>query len=1376
MKKTINRVGLSWIYDYIKLDLINSYNSLKSLESNIINYNNINNIDINIFREVDYKLAHLAKVFYMLNIHAGVFLINEFRLSLNFIVGNISDFDIDKFKQKNNILYNNIENIMNYIDDIIQGYGDLPIYYVKTIDQLRIIQENILFSQCSYIVNSVKQQNIADYPISLTTEAKSKISSALINITEYSNQNFSKDLSYDKLINNINIIKTEFKNTQHYLLWDILSAIIKLDKNYVNYCISSDLTANKVIKQIIFGYNNISDTIGFEKISKTIPAWIGSLCFCLIYSQGFNLLDKSTQEKILSILIFHARKSLANYMSFVTRMEETDGWILVLDIASELDLAIERLGEIKRKKRADISWLLELLQKHIDSCILTGTYEVLEDYYNCINNINEYTISGNFISGDDLEKISGFINNLINNTEAAIAESRISADLESDIDEALINENNNLNEIKTDSEKSLYNEQVSDLNILLEQLDSTEEITIDYIINYLNKILNIFKLLDFTSGINIIKLYSENINKIKSKNNLINLNNNIALKNNIIVFIKYTIEVIKALYIDNNYITYVKMLKKQIDSLDIISIYDENINSTIDTQNTDINNTDNNLTNNNCIINIFFEEADKLLEAILNNNAELNNNISQNSNNINLISNILTHLLRDLHTLKGSSRMVSLIALGDLVHYIEDLFKQTQDNIADINSQHINTINKYVYQLRDVIISYKSSYNANSDQFIKSINNLIIDFNKVHLSFTQNSNNNSISIANIINKTDSKVSANTNNLENNSLLQIRQSIRVNKDDYEQLLDQVCSLVINQQQLSQSIVNYNNIYNQLHFLQCNISSNSIDNSSDNKFSHDIQIVNILTEKIKTNNNKLNNLLGTYNNNITAIFDKLFTLRMIPLKAMQTRLAHLVKTVSTELNKNINFNIIRSEGLVDSFILEHIAPCIDHIIRNAIYHGIEDNETRISHNKTIDGNISLEIFTENNLLNIIITDDGSGINKNGIINTAKNLELFNNLNIDHNIIDNPDLLNADKLLEIITSHGFTTAQNLSYTSGRGIGLDVVKNTVANLSGILKVNTEKNKGTSFTIQIPSSLTKQKLVFIKICDLTYAIPELIISKSLSVSRAELNINKSNKIFYQDIEIYNLYNLLNLDINPDGDIISNNSKDYNLIIIDYKNKKYGFIIDKLLLTTESIVRPLSYNHNLQMQNFMELVGVTVTNDGDIVLVLDIISLLNKISSESSFCSSTTDSDNKNLEYEIKQQNNKENILEINNYTILAVEDSATLRHIISNYIEEKPDYKLITAVDGLDALEKLKTITPSLIILDISMPRMNGLEFLKVIRKEDKYLDIPVIITTSREEEAFKELAMQLNVDIYLKKPYDKTKLLNAIDHVMIDSSNSSY
>lgn len=1368
MEKQINRVGLSWVYEQIKGDLINIYNLLNTCTPEDIEHK---------FKDIDYKLCHIAKSFFLLDISGGVFFTNEFRLSLKYLVHNNSQ---DQDANKIIAVADNIEKILNYIEDIIQGYGDLPIYYVDTIDELRVLRDEVCFSQCSYIVNSVKQHNISDFPAEYDPAQREAIKNSLLNIKNNLNNN-------DQVLRSTTVLKERFAGTQHYLLWDLIEAYYNLRKNY-NY--ASTYVINSTVKTIVSDYYNIIDGLGFERIAKNIPDWIATLAFSVLFSNYYNILSKTTRQNISKMLIVNHKKTLSNYMSFMHRMIDSDSWILLLDIASELDFAINNLQDAQGKKRIDINWLLELMQKHIDSCVLTGTYEPLEHYYEAVHEITQYTITGGFISSSDLEIIENCIVKLTQNVEQTVHAAKIEDTQQDDVYNILADSSEA--QVNQDAQKELLKYQLDELNNISSEILNNPNLTNGSVVNQFEQIKNIFKIISFSSGEGIINLY---LNKLASTQQLGAHSNGVlseSLKQNIIVFIKYLAEIITAVSKNKDYNLHIKSIRNLINSLEVASINNNFINNTESLDEAEAlqpNVEQAPQVQGGSLQQIFFEEYEEIHENI----NLLFSNWSSNYQN----QSIIESLQREMHTLKGAARMVGFNIISDWVHHIETLLEQCMQNISSISGDHINKITLASNKILELVESYK-----------KNITPKVPDL--ITLSFMSsgisgfNSSSPSLSLASLLK--DSKTAGNNqnnlaaNNSQDKSPLPLRQSVRISKEELDDLLDSSCELTIGQHQLVQQNNYFDYITGKLNNTADILTSGALKGKDIKSVVQDLKSVIKQIQEVKAN---YYNIIDTADKNVSEIFNKLVNFRMIPLSAIRDRLDCLVNSISQELGKKIDFTIEKSEGSIDRVILEQITPSLEHLIRNAIDHGIERTADRLANNKNPYGKINLNMYTDEQSVIIELTDDGSGIDIKSIEQRAKKL----------GIISESTIVTSDDILPIITSPKFSTADGVSQISGRGIGLNVVKDTISNLCGRLELESLPNQGTKFIISLPYSLAKQSLLFVKLADLYYAIPSLIIDQVVTINNTELSF-KNNALYYNNFEVYRLYDLLNLDQEQVSKayLDYSNQKIHNIIIINYKNHKIGLIIDSVYEARESVVRPLAP----QLRKLIEFMGGTIYQDGRVVLILDIINILNnyllnrdnieyivKQNNINTIDSISEDFDSLECVEPVEERNaranGKDNIIDEpilldgeslsgqahsyspasesivdkeivlddgNKKNVLVVEDSATVRHAISTYLNTA-EFNILTAIDGIDALKKLDIFKPDIILLDIFMPKMNGLEFLRQIRKTEDYKHTPVIIMTSRDEKSYKDIAMQLNVDVYLKKPYNKSRLINAINYV---------
>nr|MBP9721714.1 response regulator [Gammaproteobacteria bacterium] len=834
-------------------------------------------------------------------------------------------------------------------------------------------------------------------------------------------------------------------------------------------------------------------------------------------------------------------------------------------------------------------------------------------------------------------------------------------------------------------------------------------VTANFIKESLHKLVNIFNMLAVPAVVNIINNY---LDKIKSLEQI-----SPSLKQNTSVFVKYLKEIAKSLYNNRGFAFYLKAAKKLIDSLPfaaIENILEDKIIS--DEQPKQLQLSDKNKTDD--LTEIFFDEANDILENLY----QLLDNLSVNPADPELINSFS----RELHTLKGAGRMVGFTLISDWAHHLEELVAQYSAKVHLCSKQHVEVLHTGARHISNLLTAYQEKSIPELPKLLK-LNFSETDF-KSDSKFEDNISQ--ISIATLLkNPPVEKLIQ-----DSKKALPTRQTVRIANDELDSLLDGVCELIIGQHQLAGQINYYKVLADKLK---------NFTKPSELEFQ---VIVNNLIELNKSHAS----LIKNNENNIASVFEKLINLRMVPLNAIRSRLENLVDSIASELHKKIHLNLGKLEGNIDRVVLEQITPILDHMIRNAVDHGIENENSRRKFNKNIIGTINLSIYVENNAVLIEISDDGSGIDIEKVLKKAKELKL---ISTDHTA----QTLSNDELISILTISGFSTKDkgNLTQISGRGIGMDVVKSIVNQLCGVINVETKKHHGSKFTIKIPYSLTKQPLLFIKVCDLIYAIPILIIDETIKINKTELLVNKNDTAVYKDIQVYDMFDLINMDKKDYYACFSEfnqKSEYYNLLVVKYNGSKLGFIVEEFFEIEEAVVRPLP----AQMRESNEYMGGTIYKDDQVVLILDLIAILNSYRSKTGV-----------LETGIATATGTDLAQKHKNYNILVLEDSATMRHAIEQYLSG-PEYNIIMAVDGADGLKKIKLFNPDLILLDIIMPNMNGLEFLKYIRQQEQFKTTPVIIMTSRDDESYRKIAMQLNVDIYLKKPYDKPKLVNAIEHVL--------
>ncbi len=490
------------------------------------------------------------------------------------------------------------------------------------------------------------------------------------------------------------------------------------------------------------------------------------------------------------------------------------------------------------------------------------------------------------------------------------------------------------------------------------------------------------------------------------------------------------------------------------------------------------------------------------------------------------------------------------------------------------------------------------------------------------------------------------------------------------------------------------------------------------------------IGTLEENIKIQNNSINEQAISSNN----LMSDLMQIRLVSVDKFSDRFYKIVRNTSKELNKKVLLEIIGEKLEIDKLLLDKVISPIEHILRNSIAHGIEFPENRLNLGKDVTGKIKLEIKLEGNLTIIKISDDGAGIN----------LKKVKEIGVKKNLI-NPNLeYSKEELINLIFQSGFSTADNVSQVSGRGVGMDVVKSEILSVGGTIEIHTEEGLGTTFKLKLPVDVATSQTILSSVCDKLIAIPNLLIESVGSLKQEEaIEAYKNKRINHNNnkCDFYYAGHLLGLESLKKSPKINSHNV---YVIIKYADKKIALGFDKVIGDSEVIVKPMGFIYG----KFFGILGGTILGDGRQALVINPIQIL-----------------------EHYKQNILTNNIETEQTTekikILVVDDSLTVRRA-SSKILERNNFQVVLATDGENAIEKLQEFTPDIILSDIEMPKMDGFELVKHIRTIEKFNNIPITMITSRTAEKHQNMAFELGANAFLGKPYNEQELIDTINKLI--------
>ena len=472
--------------------------------------------------------------------------------------------------------------------------------------------------------------------------------------------------------------------------------------------------------------------------------------------------------------------------------------------------------------------------------------------------------------------------------------------------------------------------------------------------------------------------------------------------------------------------------------------------------------------------------------------------------------------------------------------------------------------------------------------------------------------------------------------------------------------------------------------------------------------------------------------------TDLQEGLMRTRMVPFSAQAARLRRIVRQTCGELGKHADLHLDGIDSELDRTVLERVIPPIEHMLRNAVAHGIETPADRKKSGKTETGNIHFSISSEGSEILIKITDDGAGINLDAIRNKA----------VSKGLLKPDQPTSKEMLLEMIMQSGFSTAESVSQISGRGVGMDVVNTEIKQLGGIFNIDTEKDKGTSFTVSLPLTLAITRALMVTLGEDTYAIP------LLSVEGVErITAGQVKEIMAEENSVYNWvgedYNFMHL-----GTVMGINelkllddSQQLPLLMVRSGDNRAAMLVDSLLGSREIVVKSVGP----QLSTLRGISGATVMGDGSVVLIIDLGVLIRLAATRESYEDVTP------IAVEPAKEEDTGNL-------VMVVDDSITVRKVTTRLLERN-EMKVVAAKDGVDALAQLQETIPDIMLLDVEMPRMDGFELATNMRNDERLRDIPIIMITSRTGQKHRDRAASIGVNIYMGKPFTETDLLDNIN-----------
>jgi chemosensory pili system protein ChpA (sensor histidine kinase/response regulator) len=462
-------------------------------------------------------------------------------------------------------------------------------------------------------------------------------------------------------------------------------------------------------------------------------------------------------------------------------------------------------------------------------------------------------------------------------------------------------------------------------------------------------------------------------------------------------------------------------------------------------------------------------------------------------------------------------------------------------------------------------------------------------------------------------------------------------------------------------------------------------------------------------------------------------ELMRMRTVPFATLSERLYRTVRQTARELDKRANLEIEGGQVELDRSVLERIGAPLEHMLRNAVAHGLERAADRAAAGKREIGEIRIALRHEGNEIVILMSDDGGGIDVDRLGRKA----------VEKGLLKDGQEVREAELIQLIFASGLSTTEEITELAGRGVGMDVVRNEIAALGGRVEVATRRGKDTTFTIYLPLTLAVTQAVLVRAGGDLYAIPSAMVEQVLKLKHDALAQHYRNGAIEAQGTSYPLHYLRRLL--RKGGAAATDVNDRNAVLLLRSGIQHVAVhVDELLKNQEIVVK----NLGLQLARVVGIAGATVLGDGRIVMIINPVLLSQRPASGPV------------AEPVVTSPVAAGPVAP----TVMVVDDSLTVRKITSKLLERE-GYRVTTAKDGVDALEQLKDELPDLMLVDIEMPRMDGFDLAKSIRNDQRTREIPIIIISSRTAEKHRKHAEQCGVDDFLGKPYQESELLRHIE-----------
>ncbi|MEQ1592040.1 MAG: Hpt domain-containing protein [Thiobacillaceae bacterium] len=710
-------------------------------------------------------------------------------------------------------------------------------------------------------------------------------------------------------------------------------------------------------------------------------------------------------------------------------------------------------------------------------------------------------------------------------------------------------------------------------------------------------------------------------------------------------------------------------------------------------------------------------------------------------------------LRRNLHTLKGSARMVGAMRLGELAHVMESRVIAVIEGQVAASTDDFDALEAQLDRLANAVEWLKNGKATAADPVEAPLESMATPMDKPFSAATV------------------EAAAMGEAVAAQPILRDSQALtlRVRADWVDRMVNQAGEVAIARSRIESEVFNFKRHVGELsdalgrlrgHIREVEIQAESQMQSSFqtqgqgeqfdplefDRFTRFQEVTRFLAESVNDISTVQHILLARLGEADAALLHQtrlnrelqqnLLRVRMVPLYSVADRLYRTVRQTARDVDKRAQLDIQGGELEIDRSVLEKITAPLEHLLRNALAHGVESPEARKAAGKTEFGEITLIAQQSGNEMLLTVKDDGAGLNFGRIREKALALGMLT-AGIEPS---------EAQLAQMIFAAGFSTAEQISEVSGRGVGMDVVKSEIAALGGRIDISSTTGGGTQFSIYLPLTLAMTQAVMFSAGKQDYALPTTLVQQVLELKPEPLAAALAAREVEWRGARYPLSYLPHLL--GQADAVHEVQRFNAVVLLRSGNSQAAILVDHIEGTREIVVK----NIGPQLARVTGIAGATVRGDGRVILILNPVPLalrwISQPKESRDHVLSTTIPDVPKIQQAPM---------------VLVVDDSLTVRKITSRLLTRE-GYRMDTAKDGVDALEKMQDLIPDVVLLDVEMPRMDGFELARVMRNDPRLKQIPIIMITSRTAEKHRNHALEIGVNVYMGKPYQEQQLLDNI------------